>query len=73
MTYDLKNKVRNYKANKELKQERRGETTTDVRVHTQLFFFFFFFFLVFLSFCPFRAAPTAYHMEVPRIGVESEL
>ena len=37
--------------------------------HTLSFFFFFFFFLVFLLFL----GPLPRHMEVPRLGVESEL
>ena len=39
------------------------------RVHFFLSFFFFFFFLVFLPFL----GPPLQHMEVPRLGVESEL
>ena len=34
-----------------------------------LFFFFFFFFFVFLPFL----GPLPWHMEVPRLGVQSEL
>ena len=38
-------------------------------------FLSFFFFFLFFVFCPFNATPVAYggYMEVPRLGVESEL
>ena len=54
------------------KQEARCWEQDDLFLPPSLPFFFFFFSFVFLSFCRFLG-PLLQHMEVPRLGVQSEL